>query len=225
MNINGNTKLKTTAEGLLEMALRLAFVIDSMALNWLYLFMKSYILDCKAIGKKGFGEIWEINRQMSYIYVTNVVIMKKTDTAKKTLQYKQKINSPKVYEPTPLYKSVRAMHLLKEFTYSEFKKIADKAPFTQAEWAAMLHVSERTLQRYAKNNGSFAYINAERAMQIANVAAEGKKTFGKIEMFYNWLKQKPVMLEGEISLASLTTSYGIQMVLTELGRLQHGILA
>jgi putative toxin-antitoxin system antitoxin component (TIGR02293 family) len=157
--------------------------------------------------------------------MTNVVIMKKTETQKKSVLYKQKNNTSKVQEPMPLYKPIKAMPLLKEFTYTEFKKIADKTPFTQGEWAAMLHVSERTLQRYAKSNGSFAYINAERAMQIANVAAEGKKTFGKVEMFYNWLKRKPVMLEGEISLTSLTTSYGIQLVLTELGRIQHGILA
>lgn len=162
---------------------------------------------------------------MSYIWVTNVGFMKKTDTEKKNVLYKQKNSSPKVQEPAPLYKTVKAMPLLKEFTWNEFKKIADKSPFTQAEWAAMLHVSERTLQRYAKNNGSFAYINAERAMQIANVVAEGKKTFGKVEMFYNWLKKSPVMLEGRLSFESLTSSHGINMVLTQLGRIQHGILA
>ena len=55
------------------------------------------------------------------------------------------------------------MPAVKDFTYNEFKKIADKSPFTKAEWAALLHVSERTLQRYAKDNCSFAPINAERA--------------------------------------------------------------
>lgn len=114
---------------------------------------------------------------------------------------------------------------LKDFVYSDFKKMADKAPFTQAEWASMLHISERTLQRYAKNNGSFAPINAERAMQIANVLQEGKKTFGKTEMFYSWLKTNPSMAEGQLSLESLYSAQGIQMVLTQLGRIQYGILA
>lgn len=115
--------------------------------------------------------------------------------------------------------------MLKDFNYTEFKKISEKAPFTQSEWAALLHVSERTLQRYAKYNGSFAPINAERALQIANVIAEGKKTFGKTSAFYQWLKQNPEMLEGTLSLDSLTTASGIQMVLVQLGRIQHGILA
>ena len=114
---------------------------------------------------------------------------------------------------------------VKDFTYSEFRKIADKAPFTQAEWSAMLHVSERTLQRYAKNNGTFAPINAERAMQIANVLSEGRKTFGRIPVFYDWLRSGPVTLDGVLSIESLNSAIGIQQVLTQLGRIQHGILA
>jgi putative toxin-antitoxin system antitoxin component (TIGR02293 family) len=114
---------------------------------------------------------------------------------------------------------------VKDFDYSEFKKIADKSPFSQVEWAAMLHLSERTLQRYAQNNGSFAPINAERAMQIAQVMREGKKTFGKPEMLYKWLKTNPVMAEGSLSLQSLQSAQGIQQVLTQLGRIQYGILA
>ena len=122
-------------------------------------------------------------------------------------------------------KKVNKIPALKEFVYSEFKKIADKAPFTQAEWASMLHISERTLQRYAKNNGAFAPINAERAMQIAHVIQEGKKTFGKTDLFYSWLKTNPSMAEGQLSMESLHTAHGIQMVLTQLGRIQYGILA
>ena len=156
---------------------------------------------------------------------TNVAVMKKNEPEKKRRLYKPKTLSQALQEPAPVYKTLRAMPQLKDFSYNEFKKIADKTPFTQAEWAAMLHVSERTLQRYAKSNGSFAPINAERALQIADVVAEGKKTFGKIEMFYKWLKEKPEMLEGKLSLASLSSSHGMHMVLVQLGRIQHGILA
>ena len=130
-----------------------------------------------------------------------------------------------VEEPIAEYRSIKILPTLKEFTYNEFKKVSDKTPFTQAEWAAMLHVSERTLQRYAKSNSSFAPINAERAMQIAKVLQEGKITFGKIENFYNWLKRGPYMLEGNLSLETLNSYEGIQKVLTQLGRIQHGIFA
>lgn len=125
----------------------------------------------------------------------------------------------------PYIKGAKAIPSLKDFTYSEFKRIADKAPFSQAEWADILHVSERTLQRYAKNNGSFAPINAERAMQIDALLKRGKEVFGTVDIFYQWLRNKPQMLEGPLSPDSLTTAQGISMVLIQLGRIEHGILA
>jgi putative toxin-antitoxin system antitoxin component (TIGR02293 family) len=166
-------------------------------------------------------------------YPTNVVylavkcrVMKKNTSKKKQGLYKSNDAVSKAEEPiTPYYRSVKVIPLVKDFTYNEFKKIADKAPFTQAEWAAILHVSERTLQRYAKNNGSFAPINAERALQLAKIIKEGIATFGNAALFYNWIKRKPYMLEGNLSFASLTTTDGIQKVLTQLGRIQHGIFA
>ncbi len=151
--------------------------------------------------------------------------MKKIIKPTKPKVYKQNDKVTIAEEPMPIYQSVRAIPLLKDFTFNEFKKIADKAPFTQAEWAAILHLSERTLQRYAKNNGIFAPMNAERALQIAKVLEQGKITFGKVENFYTWLKGNPNMLEGNLSLESLTTAGGIQMILVQLGRIQHGILA
>lgn len=162
---------------------------------------------------------------MSYICMTKVVGMKKTIKTEKPKNYKANAKHGLAEEPQPVYNSVKAIPSLKDFTYSEFKKIADKAPFTQAEWASILHLSERTLQRYAKNNGTFAPMNAERALQIAKVLEEGKITFGKVENFYSWLKRNPYMLEGNLSFESLTTAEGIQMVLTQLERIQHGIFA
>ncbi len=135
--------------------------------------------------------------------------------------------SNKMEEPMPVYKSVKTIPQVKvkDFTYDEFKKIADKTPFTQGEWASILHVSERTLQRYAKSNSTFAAINAERALQIDKVLKEAKITFGKIENFYNWLKRNPYMLGGNLSFDSLYSANGIERVLTQLIRIQHGLFA
>jgi putative toxin-antitoxin system antitoxin component (TIGR02293 family) len=152
--------------------------------------------------------------------------MKKITSKKKPITYKTNDVVSKAEEPiAPYYHSVKVIPLVKDFTYNEFKKIADKAPFTQAEWASILHVSERTLQRYAKNNGSFAPINAERALQIDKVLKEAKTAFGKVEKFYTWIKRNPYMLEGNLSFNSLTTYDGLEKVLTQLGRIQHGLFA
>ncbi len=131
----------------------------------------------------------------------------------------------KVNEVALLYKLATKNVSLKEFTYQDFKKVADKIPFTQAEWSDILHISERTLQRYAKDNHLFAPINAERVLLINKVLHEAQITFGKSEKFYDWIKRNPYMMEGNLSIQSLSTYEGIQNVLTQLGRIQQGIFA
>lgn len=162
---------------------------------------------------------------MSYVCMTKVAAMKKDSKHTNPAGNKLKSKINKLEEPSSVYNSIKKLPSLKDFTFSEFKRIADKAPFNQGEWAALLHVSERTLQRYAKSNGTFAPMNAERALQIAKVLEQGAATFGSPDQFYKWLMGNPHMLEGNLSFESLTTAEGIQMVLTQLGRIQHGILA
>jgi putative toxin-antitoxin system antitoxin component (TIGR02293 family) len=178
----------------------------------------------KAIGKK-MKKNFEIMTFVVFLY-DKCQVMKKKTTSKKTVAYTPNDFVSKAEDPEAFFsKSIKAIPQLKNFTYSEFKKISDKTPFTQAEWAVMLHVSERTLQRYAKSNGSFAPINAERAMQLSNVIKRGKEVFGSVDKFYNWIKRNPYMMEGNLSLAALTTSEGINLVLTQLGRIEHGLFA
>jgi putative toxin-antitoxin system antitoxin component (TIGR02293 family) len=140
-------------------------------------------------------------------------------------KYEKDEHKSMVNEPNVFYGSLKKTTAPKEFSYEDFKKIADKVPFTLAEWATILHVSERTLQRYAKNNSNFAPINAERIFLIEKVLDEAKITFGKTEKFYEWISRNPYSLEGNISINNLSTYEGIQNVLTQLGRIQHGIFA
>jgi putative toxin-antitoxin system antitoxin component (TIGR02293 family) len=149
------------------------------------------------------------------------LIMKKVKKIKKVDEEVSNI----INEPEVFYEVTKKTISSKEFAYNDFEKILEKAPFTLAEWATMLHVSERTLQRYAKNKSSFAAIQTERILMIDNVLKEAKITFGKTENFYTWLKRKPYMVDGNISLEGLSTYEGIQNVLTQLGRIQNGITA
>jgi putative toxin-antitoxin system antitoxin component (TIGR02293 family) len=152
--------------------------------------------------------------------------MKKKVTENKPIKYVDTDKLPIVEEPAASYmRSFVAFPSSHKFTYQEFKTIADSTPFTMAEWAQMLHVSERTLQRYAKNNSSFAPINADRAIQIIKLINKGKEVLGSIDKFYNWLNRNPYMLQGNLSLQSLTTSDGISNVLTQLNRIEQGLFA
>lgn len=156
---------------------------------------------------------------------TNVSVMKKTEKNIKKKAVKEEDIKNIAEEPAAQYRTIRAIPTLKDFDHNEFKKIADKSPFSQAEWASMLHLSERTLQRYAKSNGVFAPMNAERILHIARVLDQGKITFGSADNFYNWLKDEPKTLEGSLSFESLNSYDGIEKILTQLGRIQYGIFA
>ena len=157
------------------------------------------------------------------IFVDKCQVMKKI---KKIVQKKSENDSQNIMsEPFSIYGNLKKENQLKDFTYNNFKKVADKVPFTQAEWANILHVSERTLQRYSKDNHSFAPINAERIVLIEKVLLQAKITFGDNDKFYDWIKRNPYMMEGNLSVQSLSTFEGIQNVLTQLGRIQQGIFA
>ncbi len=140
-------------------------------------------------------------------------------------EYKNDIKISKVQEPFVSFVTLKPMPLVKDFNYKEFKKIADRVPFTQQEWSDILHISERTLQRYAKANSIFPFSVVDRILQIDKVVKRGVHVFGNLDKFINWIRDNPYMLEGRLSLQSLASFEGINLVLIQLGRIEHGLFA
>ena len=151
--------------------------------------------------------------------------MEKDKNKKVHPKYKTNSGTSKVEEPYMYYLTPKKQSVVKDFDYKEFKKIADKVPFTQQEWAGFLHISERTLQRYAKANNTFPFSTTDRILQIDKVIKRGVEVFGNLEKFISWIKDKPYMLEGRLSLHSLASIEGNNMLLTQLGRIEHGLFA
>jgi putative toxin-antitoxin system antitoxin component (TIGR02293 family) len=151
--------------------------------------------------------------------------MEKKKNIKNKAEYKPHTKVSKIQEPLINFSAVKQMPLVKDFNYKEFKKIADKIPFTLQEWSQILHISERTLQRYAKANSSFPFSIVDRILQIDKVIKRGIEVFGSLDKFISWLRSNPYMLEGRLSLQSLRSIDGINLVLTQLGRIEHGLFA
>ena len=137
----------------------------------------------------------------------------------------ENINSQLLYEPELAYEVIRKPKITKDVAFNDFKKIASKVDFTQKEWSDILHISERTLQRYAKENTVFSFSVTDRILQVNKVFERGLEVFGSYAKFNLWLRGDPYMLEGQLSLHSLASIDGINNVLTQLGRIEHGILA
>ncbi len=122
-------------------------------------------------------------------------------------------------ESTP----TRMNMLPKLFTYADFKPIAEKGPFTIVEWGQILHMSERTIHRYAIENAEFNGLHIERVLHVEKLINKGNNLFGK--GFKTWLRNTPAALHN-MQPKDLITSYdGIQELIDLLGRIEQGIPA
>lgn len=90
--------------------------------------------------------------------------------------------------------------------------------------AALIHITERTLQRKSENDILDA-VTSEQILQIAQVYSRGTEVFGAHDRFSQWLETENSAFENKRPLELLASRYGAHMVLDELGRLEYGIIA
>jgi putative toxin-antitoxin system antitoxin component (TIGR02293 family) len=90
--------------------------------------------------------------------------------------------------------------------------------------AQLLPISERTLQRYARNR-HFNRVVSEHILHIAEVAAKGIEIFGDKDDFLSWMNIPSVALGNKKPLSLLSSRFGTEMVLDELGRMEHGVVS
>jgi uncharacterized protein (DUF2384 family) len=148
---------------------------------------------------------------------------KATSPQKRKKVYTVNRNAAVLNEPVAPYMAFKTITRPKEYSFKKFEGLSSKIPFTQKEWAAVLHLSDRTLQRYAKESKPFEGIYADRLLQIEKVVHEAAKVFKKPILFYDWLNENHRVFNYTFSAASLQTQDGIQMLLDELGRIQQGV--
>lgn len=95
---------------------------------------------------------------------------------------------------------------------------------TLHELVALLPVTERTLQRYTPQQPLNRMVS-EHLLQLAEVAARGVEVFGDKAAFLAWLHHANTALGHQTPVSLLSSRFGVEMVLEELGRLEHGIVA
>jgi putative toxin-antitoxin system antitoxin component (TIGR02293 family) len=104
-------------------------------------------------------------------------------------------------------------------------KLSNHIHFEVDDWASFLHISERTIHRYKKENKTFDPIYSEKIVLIELLYKRGIDVFGDAEKFYSWMDYKSIPLGGVKPKELLDTVFGINMIRDELGRIEHGILA
>ena len=93
-----------------------------------------------------------------------------------------------------------------------------------SQMAALLPVTERTIQRYTGKK-HFNRVVSEQILQIAEVAAKGTDVFEDNDKFLSWMSHPNKALDNRTPMSLLRSRFGTQAVLDELGRIECGVVS
>lgn len=113
----------------------------------------------------------------------------------------------------------------KGISFKLFDGISKKFPFTMQDWADFLHISGKTLSRYQKEDKSFDVLQSEKILQIEMLYKRGEEVFSSSENFLIWLQSESVALGKTKPQDLLGSVFGISLLMDELSRIEHGVLA
>ena len=108
-------------------------------------------------------------------------------------------------------------------TYKMYHLISLRAPFSEDDWASYLDMSVKSLQRYRLAGKAFKPIHSEKIIEMAEVTKIGLDVLGGIQNFTLWLNTPNFALGRLKPKDLLNDSYGKELVLGELTRINYGI--
>ena len=118
------------------------------------------------------------------------------------------------------------VHVIRDgVPYSLFAKIQEYTPFSEKDWSVFLDISTKSLQRYKQSPKKFKPIQSEKIIEMAEVTNIGLDVFGDMGKFKLWLNTPSFALGNLNPIDLLRDSYGKEMVIGELTRINYGILA
>jgi putative toxin-antitoxin system antitoxin component (TIGR02293 family) len=109
-------------------------------------------------------------------------------------------------------------------TRSSLDTLMLKTGLSIYELADILEVTDRTLRRYSPGDVLNKRLS-ERALEIAKLYSRGEEVFGDTYTFSRWMNAEIPALGHRVPKSFLDTSIGIQMLMDELGRIEHGVFA
>lgn len=86
----------------------------------------------------------------------------------------------------------------------------------------LIHVSHRTIQRKSDTDLLNVY-STEQILEIAEVISRGIEVLGTLESFTSWLHSEIRHLDHQKPVSFLDTSFGTNLILNTLGRIEFGI--
>ena len=108
--------------------------------------------------------------------------------------------------------------------YSLFDLIRVHTPFNESDWAQILHISTKTLHRYKSSSTPFKSTQSEKIIEMSEVTKVGMDVFEDMDQFKLWLDTPNFSLGNLKPIELLKDSYGKELVIGELTRINYGIL-
>ncbi len=102
--------------------------------------------------------------------------------------------------------------------------LAKKIDFELKELSKVLHISERTLQRYAPSKALSSEVS-QRVIQLARLYCKGEAVFGALEQFKKWMEHYNTALGMKKPKDLLDTTFGFQLLNEELIKIEYGIFS
>ena len=102
--------------------------------------------------------------------------------------------------------------------------LIDITGISSTEMSGIIRTSDRTLRRYSPKQKLNAE-QSERVIELAKIYSRGEEVFGTLDTFKEWMSSSVMALGNKKPKEFLDTSMGIEMLMDELGRIEHGIFA
>ena len=107
--------------------------------------------------------------------------------------------------------------------YNLFEAIVAASPLDHDQWAKLLFISNGTLKEHEAQQTPFLGIQAEKMIEVVEVLHAGHEAFDTASRFSHWLGYDNYALGGKKPFDLLFDSYGKDLVLSELIRIEHGV--
>jgi putative toxin-antitoxin system antitoxin component (TIGR02293 family) len=106
-----------------------------------------------------------------------------------------------------------------------FYDMVDITGLSKDVLAEYLDISTKTLDRYKKQHKKLNSFRSEVLLKLVTLYKKGLEIFGDIHAFRTWLNKPAYGLDHERPAKLMITSTGIDVILDELIRIEHGDLA
>ena len=142
--------------------------------------------------------------------------------------FTENIPAKKIYKQYASYIQHEEQNILSEpeaVYATAFNDMVAIANYDKDFAADLLDVSYKTVTRYQKEDKKFSPLQSEYILKTIVLFHKGEKVFGNTDSFSRWLDKPAYGLGNLIPRTVITTVTGINFVMDELNRIEHGDLA